>query len=155
MKGWFVVVPFQVTDGEDNWTDLKAALVFIEDEALQNPQFGISEGISDFIGGYVYPHADSTVWGQCADWGSAPEHAGDGGYYITAVNPAEADEDEEMQTTMLQIREPTAKAFKTLRDAEKWRDGLRVFEWAVEQDVPHFTIEDDTITQVLRDCEKD
>lgn len=154
MKGWFVAVPFQVTDGEDNWTDLKVALIFIQDDVVENPQFGISEGTREFIEGYVHPHADSKVWGPCADWGSSPEALEDGGYYITAVNPAEADEEEEMQTTMLQVRD-TAKAFKTLRDAENYRDSLKVYEWVVEQDVPHFTIEDDTITQVLRDCEKD
>lgn len=154
MKGWFVVVPFQKTDGEDNWTSLHCALIFIEDEVMQNPEFGRNEGITEFISSYVYPHADASVWGPCADWGSSPERSDDDGFYITAVCPEDDNEEEEMQTTLLQVRDSAAKAFKTRRDAEKWRDGLRVFEWHTEHDVPKFIIEDDTITQVLTDCEK-
>ena len=61
----------------------------------------------------------------------------------------------EFLQSLLQIRQQQARAFKTLRDAETYRDSLKVYEWTVEQDVPDITIEDDTITQVLTDCEKD
>lgn len=115
----FAVVPFQITDEAGAWGSPRAAIV----EAST-----FEEAVEKFVAAGVYPHADSTLWGDAADQGSSPEHAGDYHYYIVY-----GDDEDDTITIDLSIMEKRVKLFEDEVEAEEYRDtDLRTYTWAFD-----------------------
>lgn len=115
------VVPFKVTDEADHWSSPRCALV----EADNNEQ-----AIERFVAACVYPNADSSVWGESADWGSRPERLEDGDFYIVGSDPTDPHADiDEPTTIMLSVLDGKVQAFETTDEAEEYRDELHADDW--------------------------
>lgn len=118
----YFVVPYKVTDEADIWSSPRCALIEADDT---------EKAVEDFILACVHPHADSTVWGNAANWGTRPERLEDGDFYIVGSDPTDPDADlDEPTTIMLSILEDKTQGFETQEEAEDYRDGLCTFEWA-------------------------
>lgn len=115
----YAVVPFQLTDEGGAWGSPRAAIV-----EADTPEAAIDK----FVLACVHPHADNSVWGEAADQGSSPEHAGDHHYYIVY-----GDDEDDHITIDLSIMVARVKLFEDDEEAEDYRDSeLRTYSWAFD-----------------------